>query len=64
MCAPWKLNPQPSALLTQCSTTEPQEQSNLFKEERFIAHIIQWSSHLLDLSLNFARDVSQILNKK
>ncbi len=25
MCVPWKLNPQPFALLTQCSTTEPQE---------------------------------------
>ncbi len=23
---PWELNPQPFALLTQCSTTEPQEQ--------------------------------------
>ncbi len=26
MCVSWKLNPQPFALLTQCSTTEPQEQ--------------------------------------
>ncbi len=26
MCVPWELNPQPFALLTQCSTTEPQEQ--------------------------------------
>ncbi len=26
MCVPWELNPQPYALLTQCSTTEPQEQ--------------------------------------
>ncbi len=25
MCVPWELNPQPFALLTQCSTTEPQE---------------------------------------
>ncbi len=25
MCVPWELNPQPSALLMQCSTTEPQE---------------------------------------
>ncbi len=25
MCVPWELNPQPIALLTQCSTTEPQE---------------------------------------
>ncbi len=26
MCVPWELNPWPFALLTQCSTTEPQEQ--------------------------------------
>ncbi len=25
MCVPWELNPRPLALLTQCSTTEPQE---------------------------------------
>ncbi len=25
MCVPWELNPQCFALLTQCSTTEPQE---------------------------------------
>ncbi len=25
LCVPWELNPQPFALLTQCSTTEPQE---------------------------------------
>ncbi len=25
MCVPWELNPQPFVLLTQCSTTEPQE---------------------------------------
>ncbi len=24
MCVPWEFNPQPFALLTQCSTTEPQ----------------------------------------
>ncbi len=27
MCVPWELNPQRFALLTQCSTTEPQEQA-------------------------------------
>ncbi len=26
MCVPWESNPQPFALLTQCSTTEPREQ--------------------------------------
>ncbi len=25
MCVPWELNPQPFALLSQCSTIEPQE---------------------------------------
>ncbi len=25
MCVSWESNPQPFALLTQCSTTEPQE---------------------------------------
>ncbi len=25
LCVPWELNPQSFALLTQCSTTEPQE---------------------------------------
>ncbi len=27
MCVPWESNPQPFVLLTQCSTTEPQELS-------------------------------------
>ncbi len=26
VCVPWESNPQPFELLTQCSTTEPQEQ--------------------------------------
>ncbi len=30
MCVPWELNPRPFALLTQCSTTEPQEQEHLY----------------------------------
>ncbi len=25
VCVPWELNPQPFALLTQCSTAEPHE---------------------------------------
>ncbi len=28
MCVPWELNPQPFALLTLCSTTEPQEHNH------------------------------------
>ncbi len=35
MCVPWQLNPQPFALLLQCSTTEPQEYTclNMFKND-------------------------------
>ncbi len=29
MCVPWELNPQPFALLMQCSTTEPQEHKTM-----------------------------------
>ncbi len=32
---PWELNPQPFALLTQCSTTEPQE--HLWRQTKFLA---------------------------
>ncbi len=28
MCVPWDMNPWPLVLLTQCSTTEPQEQTD------------------------------------
>ncbi len=28
-CVPWESNPQPFALLTQCSTTEPQEHNDI-----------------------------------
>ncbi len=30
MCVPWELNPRPFVLLTQCSTTEPQDQINIY----------------------------------
>ncbi len=30
VCVPWELNPQPFALQTQCSTTEPQEHQYVF----------------------------------
>ncbi len=36
MCVPWELNPQPFALLRQCSTTEPQEHS-----------ILEWTHYFL-----------------
>ncbi len=37
MCVPWESNPQPFALLTQCSTTEPQEHFIGFLQEQIIA---------------------------
>ncbi len=34
MCVPWELNPQPFALLTQCSTTETQEHVETFEKKQ------------------------------
>ncbi len=39
MCVPWELNPQPFVLLTQCSTTEPQEHYALWAEQNLFEHI-------------------------
>ncbi len=41
MCVPWESNPQPFALLTQCSTTEPQEHVNL-------ENMLTWSGERRD----------------
>ncbi len=38
MCVPWELNPQPFALLTQCSTTEPQDHKGIVTSEYFHTH--------------------------
>ncbi len=38
MCVPWELNPQPVALLTQCSTTEPQEHKH-FKVVNVVTNV-------------------------
>ncbi len=43
-CVPWELNPRPFALLTQCSTTEPQEHS--FQIHSFWARISFWKFFL------------------
>ncbi len=32
VCVPWESNPQPFALLTQCSTTEPHRNTNMVNE--------------------------------
>ncbi len=47
MCVPWKLNPQPFALLMQCSFTEPQEHNIIvFQQDLIIFFTV--------LSLSFA----------
>ncbi len=51
MCVPWELNPQPFALLTQWSTTEPQKHhplkihiTNIFLSQKEHKHIINEKS--------------------
>ncbi len=49
MCVPWESNPQPFALLTQCSTTEPQElianlqKSKADSEKKGLQYYITWN---------------------
>ncbi len=43
MCVPWELNPQPFALLMQCSTTEPQED----------LHTLHTGTHTLNISFTY-----------
>ncbi len=42
ICVPWELNPQPFALLTQCSTTEPHSEHSVWPRDcgncSFIEH--------------------------
>ncbi len=38
MCIPWESNPRRFALLTQCSTTEPQEHFYMLK----VRHAPKW----------------------
>ncbi len=49
-CVPWELNQQPFALLTQCSTTEPQELENR-------NGIIEWLSWVIILPNGSKRKV-------
>ncbi len=46
MCVPWELNPRPFALLTQCSTTEPQK--HIFK---YSIQIFTWFCDLFGYNL-------------
>ncbi len=57
MCVPWELNPQPFALLTHCSTTEPQEQDHV--QDHVLVTPLHTSDHfLLTLNLNMIPDTS------
>ncbi len=51
MCVPWELNPQPFALLTQCSTTEPQEHFFLNTKRTFHCIILQTWDDTFECSL-------------
>ncbi len=42
MCVPWELNPQPFALLTQCSITEPQEHIKYLKINHSYSNLLTW----------------------
>ncbi len=44
-CVHWELNPQPFALLTQCSTTEPQEQDLLYEHVSILSIILKPIRH-------------------
>ncbi len=52
MCVPWELNPWPIALLTQCSTTEPQE--HLYHE------ILRKKSELRDVNVQLREKNSMV----
>ncbi len=41
LCVPWELNPQRFALLTQCSTTEPQEHLYVFPQISLFPQVIR-----------------------
>ncbi len=51
MCVPWELNPQPFALLTQCSTTEPHRNTH--------SHLLKTRSAELALERRGHSDISE-----
>ncbi len=53
MCVPWELNPQPFALLTQCSTTEPQEHIYHIYDLSHISRFINLSHFLGSLRIGY-----------
>ncbi len=55
MCVPWELNPQPFALLTQCSTTEPQEH---YVYLLYVGVLIAYTRDLQPMPLESYRQIS------
>ncbi len=47
MSVPWELNPQPFALLTQCSTTELQKHSMVNSIQRTVDSVLLYHRRLL-----------------
>ncbi len=47
MCVAWELNPQPFALLTQCSTTEPQEHLYMLLKQSIYKERSQIHSYII-----------------
>ncbi len=67
MCVPWELNPQPFALLTQCSTTEPQEliYTACYFKLRHSTHAWFIMSMLVYLCIhNNIQNISKIISSK
>ncbi len=60
MCVPWESNPQPFALLTQCSTTEPQEHAKVVPSLLGFRHDVQGSrkvAKIAHLHLRLSNDI-------
>ncbi len=62
MCVPWESNPQPFALLTQCSTTEPHRNTLCTVDDDICKAfaISHWGTLLFKYSIIFLRPLSQI----
>ncbi len=56
VCVPWELNPQPFALLTQCSTTEPQEHMKRLVQNGWFNSNETWTVESLAHSIHSKTD--------
>ncbi len=56
MCVPWELNPQPFALLTQFSITEPQERESNAKYVFQKRHSWTWTMPIIVLQQHTLSD--------